>query len=47
MGAGDNLKKLTAEQRRYNAEIERGESLYREFQGTFESIAGELGKQIS
>ena len=43
----DKINKLTDAQREYNAEIKRGESLYREFQGTFESIAGELGKQVS
>jgi len=47
MGSKDNIEKLTEAQKKYNAEIKRGESLYREFQGTFESISGELSKQIS
>ena len=47
MGAGDNIKKLTAEQKRFNALTEEGKSSYREFQGIFESISGELGKQVT
>ena len=43
----DNIKRNAAEQRAWNKLTDEGKSSYREFQGIFESIAGELGNQVN
>tara|TARA_R100001377_G_C3194309_1_gene111933 strand:+ start:1107 stop:4064 length:2958 start_codon:yes stop_codon:yes gene_type:complete len=43
----ESIKQATAAQREFNDLSAEGKDIYREYQGIFNSISGELGKQVS
>ena len=47
MALGDNIRKNTQEQKKFNEAISEGAMAYREYEDLFKSIQGELGKKVS